>query len=230
MRGATRRVSRRWWPRSRRRAGRCGGIRTSRRARNSTTRSTTSSTAATAVWWSGRRPRSTSRWVRGEAREAADRGVLVPVRFDDARLPMDVRAIHTTDLDGWGDDPGSPPFQALLRALDSMIARQAATAGAAGAAASSAGARPARDRDLRAAVRQHERRPRAGILQRRHHRGHHHRPEQGLGARRRLAQHARSCSRASTSTCRRSRASSRSATCSRAACARPAAACASPPS
>ena len=27
----------------------------------------------------------TSRWVRGEAREAADRGILVPVRLDNAR-------------------------------------------------------------------------------------------------------------------------------------------------
>ena len=56
-----------------------------------------------------------SRWVRGEAREAADRGTLVPVRFDGASLPMDVRAIHTTDLDDWGEDAQSPPFQALLR-------------------------------------------------------------------------------------------------------------------
>jgi adenylate cyclase len=43
----------------------------------------------------------TSRWVRDEAREAADRGVLVPARFSEARLPLDVRAIHTIDLDGW---------------------------------------------------------------------------------------------------------------------------------
>jgi len=67
-----------------------------------------------------------SRWVRGEAREAADRGTLVPVRFEGASLPMDVRAIHTTDLDGWGEDPASPPFQSLLRALTAMIARQGA--------------------------------------------------------------------------------------------------------
>jgi len=65
-----------------------------------------------------------SRWVRGEAREAADRGILVPVRFDGARLPMDVRAIHTTDLDGWNEDRQSPPLQDLLRALATMIARQ----------------------------------------------------------------------------------------------------------
>jgi adenylate cyclase len=67
-----------------------------------------------------------SRWVRGEAREAADRGTLVPVRFDGANLPMDVRAIHTTELDGWGDDPASPQCQALLRALGAMIARHGA--------------------------------------------------------------------------------------------------------
>jgi adenylate cyclase len=70
-----------------------------------------------------------SRWVRGEAREAAERGILIPVRFEDARLPMDVRAIHTTDLDSWGEDPASAPFQDLLRSLGSMIARQSAKAG-----------------------------------------------------------------------------------------------------
>ena len=64
-----------------------------------------------------------SRWVRGEAREAADRGILVPVRFEQARLPMDVRAIHTTDLDGWNEDPASAQAQEFLRALDAMIAR-----------------------------------------------------------------------------------------------------------
>jgi adenylate cyclase len=42
---------------------------------------------AVIVVWS---PQSVdSRWVRGEAREAADRGVLVPVRFENARLPID---------------------------------------------------------------------------------------------------------------------------------------------
>ncbi|MEJ2516160.1 MAG: TIR domain-containing protein [Gammaproteobacteria bacterium] len=64
-----------------------------------------------------------SRWVRGEAREAADRGILVPVRFDNARLPMDVRAIHTTDLDDWNEDPSSGPAREFLHALGAMIAR-----------------------------------------------------------------------------------------------------------
>ncbi len=70
--------------------------------------------------------------MRGEAREAADRGTLVPVRFDGASLPMDVRAIHTTELDGWDEDITSPQFQSLLRALTAMIARHgAARAGSA---------------------------------------------------------------------------------------------------
>ncbi|MGH8413716.1 MAG: TIR domain-containing protein [Gammaproteobacteria bacterium] len=77
-----------------------------------------------------------SRWVRGEAREAAERNILVPVRFEQARLPMDVRAIHTTDLDGWGEDPASPQVQEFLRALGAMIARMQAAQSAKAASGS----------------------------------------------------------------------------------------------
>jgi adenylate cyclase len=79
-----------------------------------------------------------SRWVRGEAREAADRGVLVPARFDDARLPLDVRAIHTIDLDGWGDDPSSKPCLDLMRALEATIGRPARAKSSVGSGARSA--------------------------------------------------------------------------------------------
>jgi adenylate cyclase len=80
-----------------------------------------------------------SRWVRGEAREAAERGILVPVRFEQARLPMDVRAIHTTDLDDWNEDPASAPAQEFLRALATMVARtQAAQSAKAGITAAAA--------------------------------------------------------------------------------------------
>jgi adenylate cyclase len=78
--------------------------------------------AAVVVVWTA--TSVSSRWVRGEAREAADRNILVPVRFDAARLPMDVRAIHTIDLDAWNEDVGSASFQDLARALEAMIARQ----------------------------------------------------------------------------------------------------------
>ncbi|MGA9851335.1 MAG: TIR domain-containing protein [Gammaproteobacteria bacterium] len=79
-----------------------------------------------------------SRWVRGEAREAAERNILVPVRFEQARLPMDVRAIHTTDLDGWNEDPANPQAQEFLRALAAMIARSQAAQSAKEATASAA--------------------------------------------------------------------------------------------
>ena len=85
-----------------------------------------------------------SRWVRGEARDAAERGLLVPVRFDQARLPIDVRAIHTTDLDDWGENPASAPAQACLQALGAMIGRSSQVGPAPGGKAVAPGAsRPA---------------------------------------------------------------------------------------
>jgi adenylate cyclase len=71
-----------------------------------------------------------SRWVKGEARDAADRGVLVPVRFDSARLPIDVRAIHTTELDGWEGNHASAPFKALCAALEAKLKPLASKAAA----------------------------------------------------------------------------------------------------
>ena len=76
-------------------------------------------TAVLVVWT----PKSVqSRWVRGEARDGAERGILVPVRFDAAELPIDVRTLHTTDLDGWSGDSSSPLVQEVLRALSSLVA------------------------------------------------------------------------------------------------------------
>jgi adenylate cyclase len=65
-----------------------------------------------------------SRWVRGEAREGAERGILVPVRFESAVLPIDVRAFHTTDLDEWRGDHCSAAIQEMLRALSAVISRR----------------------------------------------------------------------------------------------------------
>jgi adenylate cyclase len=62
-----------------------------------------------------------SRWVRGEARDAADRGVLVPIRFDNAKLPIDFRAMHATDMDGWNEDRQAPAFLSLCRALEAKL-------------------------------------------------------------------------------------------------------------
>lgn len=62
-----------------------------------------------------------SAWVRGEAREGRDRHVLAPVRFDNARPPIDMRAIHTTDLDGWNEDRNSGEFRQVVRAVHALM-------------------------------------------------------------------------------------------------------------
>jgi TolB-like protein/tetratricopeptide (TPR) repeat protein len=64
-----------------------------------------------------------SRWVRGEARDAADRGILVPVRFEGATLPIDVRAFHTIDMDDASITAGGPQLDEMLHAIDGQIAR-----------------------------------------------------------------------------------------------------------
>ena len=82
--------------------------------------------AAVLVVWT---PESVeSRWVRGEAREAAERDILVPVRFENAQLPLDVRAFHTIDLDNVARDPRSPAVRELLDALGALVDRQHAAA------------------------------------------------------------------------------------------------------
>jgi adenylate cyclase len=86
------------------------------------------SARAVVVVWS---PASVdSRWVKGEARDAADRGVLVPVRFENARLPIDVRAIHTIDLDDWDGKRDSAAFRALCTALETKLKRSVGKAAA----------------------------------------------------------------------------------------------------
>lgn len=62
-----------------------------------------------------------SRWVRGEARDGAERGILVPVRIGDARLPIDFRALHTTDIGTTPDAAHSEAFRDVLRTLRMLI-------------------------------------------------------------------------------------------------------------
>jgi hypothetical protein len=52
------------------------------------------------VLWS---PRSVgSIWVREEAKEAWERGVLFPVFIEEAKLPLPFAALQTIDLSDWG--------------------------------------------------------------------------------------------------------------------------------
>jgi TolB-like protein len=79
------------------------------------------SAAAVLVVWTANSVES--RWVRGEARDGADRGVLIPVRFGTARLPIDFRAFHTIDLTEDEVSKRGPAFFETLRALEALISR-----------------------------------------------------------------------------------------------------------
>jgi adenylate cyclase len=66
-----------------------------------------------------------SRWVRGEAREGAERGILVPVRFEKASLPIDVRAFPYDGPRRLGDRRRQSAGPGVLRALEAVIAAPA---------------------------------------------------------------------------------------------------------
>ena len=83
------------------------------------------------------------------------------------------------------DDLGEHTVKNIARPVHVFALRAAPV----GAAIGGGAARAAAAVDLRAAVRQHERRSGAGIFQRRYYRGHHHRSVQGVRPRGRFAQH-----------------------------------------
>lgn len=59
----------------------------------------------------------TSEWVKNEAAVAAERGVLVPVRIADVKLPLEFRRRQTVDLIDWRGEASHRGFQALCDGL-----------------------------------------------------------------------------------------------------------------
>jgi len=45
-----------------------------------------------------------SRWVKTEAHEGLLKGILVPVLFDDVRIPLEFRRIQAAQLSNWAGD------------------------------------------------------------------------------------------------------------------------------
>jgi TIR domain-containing protein len=75
---------------------------------------------AAIVIWSRRSVES--QWVISEAAAARERKVLVPVTIDGQELPIDFRALHTTDLVSWV--PGDRLPDMLLKALADRLGRE----------------------------------------------------------------------------------------------------------
>jgi Skp family chaperone for outer membrane proteins len=63
----------------------------------------------------------TSRWVRDEANEGLERGILVPVLIDAVEPPMGFRSIHAANLIGYDGDQSSPGFRQLVSDLRALL-------------------------------------------------------------------------------------------------------------
>ena len=64
-----------------------------------------------------------SDWVRAEADDAKQRGILVPVLLDDMRIPLAFRGIQAAHLVGWSGAGTHPEFQGLCAAVAGMVER-----------------------------------------------------------------------------------------------------------
>lgn len=96
------------------------------------------------VVWS--RESIASRWVRTEASEGLERGILVPVLIDDIAQPLAFRLIQSVPLMGAALSEGDPKWAQVLRAVGSIAGRGAERAQAGGATESAPSApEPARE-------------------------------------------------------------------------------------
>jgi hypothetical protein len=62
-----------------------------------------------------------SRWVRTEAEEGANRQILMPVLIDNVTIPLAFRRIQAANLIGWQGNLHHPGFDQLVRDISSLI-------------------------------------------------------------------------------------------------------------
>ena len=65
----------------------------------------------------------TSRWVRAEAREGAQRGILVPLRIEDVTPPLEFRSFETPDMSKWRGDASDADFTEIVHVVHRAIDR-----------------------------------------------------------------------------------------------------------
>ena len=71
------------------------------------------------VAWSNASIRS--QFVRDEAQEGMERGVLIPLTIEAVRPPLGFRGIQTAQFPDWNGETDTPIFQALIRAIADVI-------------------------------------------------------------------------------------------------------------
>ena len=71
------------------------------------------------VLWS--RDSVSSRWVKTEAAEGAERGILVPALIDKVQIPLEFKRIEAADLSDWQGDSPHSEFDQLLKTVASIL-------------------------------------------------------------------------------------------------------------
>jgi hypothetical protein len=62
-----------------------------------------------------------SRWVRTEASEGLERGILVPVFIDPTKPPLEFKLVQSVYLVGWRGGAGDPAGRTLVRAVERFL-------------------------------------------------------------------------------------------------------------
>jgi formylglycine-generating enzyme required for sulfatase activity len=62
-----------------------------------------------------------SNWVKTEATEGNNRGILFPVLIEDVKVPLAFRRIQAANLVDWQGIPDHPQFQLLLRSVTEIL-------------------------------------------------------------------------------------------------------------
>jgi hypothetical protein len=70
-----------------------------------------------------------SDWVKDEAQEGANRGLLIPALIDTSAIPFGFRQIQTADLSDWGGDGSHPELQSLVGSVARVIVQPPPLAG-----------------------------------------------------------------------------------------------------
>ncbi len=79
---------------------------------------------AVVVLWS--REAVASQWVRSEANRGREKGRLVQVRLDDARLPMPFDQLQCADLRNWQGDQDAPAWRSVIAGIAELADRSPA--------------------------------------------------------------------------------------------------------
>jgi TolB-like protein len=74
------------------------------------------------VLWSKRSTAPEGRFVRDEASRAMERGVYLPVRIDNVRLPLGFGETQALALTGWKGGTSDPRYRAVLTAIRAIVA------------------------------------------------------------------------------------------------------------